>query len=183
MDEGTLQWLTQFSANTKQATASAGCSVVLFKSVEKVEVLMVYEHLRPMWKIVSGWMEASESVSQTAKREVYEECGLAIDAATIRVLRVTSKAGTPNHLGVDLTGHILDGTSVEPKVVDTKEVKSAKWVHVDDLRKVLENGHHDQENTNPFLHTVSVGDEIYQRDALILISDAFHFGSVLFKQM
>ncbi len=84
------------------------------------------------WSIPGGRVEAGESLTQAAVREVFEETGVPIQLDGI--LRVEHSPGDHVRMRVLFTGSPLDDTP--PKTMADDESLGAAWLTLDEIRKV-----------------------------------------------
>lgn len=118
-------------------TASA---VVL--SPDQQRVLLIYHERLGRWLQPGGHVEpGDESVQETARREVLEETGIAIDGslsgslAAIDVHEIPAARGEPAHMHFDLMFHFTAPTEAVPH-----EEHQALWCPIADLPRFSTDG-------------------------------------------
>lgn len=83
------------------------------------------------WSIPGGRVEAGESLTQAAVREVFEETGVPVQLDGI--LRVEHTPGDHVRVRVLFTGSPIDDTP--PKTMADDESLGAAWLTLDEIRK------------------------------------------------
>jgi len=97
--------------------------LILNPSGEKVLLARSPQYPKKMMTLVSGFLDASESVELAVIREVKEEVGLDVDAASIRY--VTSQSWTAGRSL--MLGCIARVSSETIVIADPKEIEMASW--------------------------------------------------------
>ncbi|WP_416964031.1 NUDIX domain-containing protein [Streptomyces sp. Agncl-13] len=118
-------------------TVLVAAVIVHDKAARRVLVLQRGDHAkfgRGMWDLPVGKNEPGEPVTETAVRELYEETGIVVDAASLKVVHVVHAA-----LGVEAPGGFLtvvfaaDEWSGEAENREPLKHAQVRWVEVDAL--------------------------------------------------
>ena len=125
----------EFSAFQNKYTVVQAAGGIVRDELERI--LFIYR--RGKWDLPKGKLDEGETISECAKREVEEECG-------INVSEVLELANTTYHLYEERGHKILKETfwfdmkaSNKQKLIPQLEedITSIKWVPANDLQKVL----------------------------------------------
>lgn len=90
------------------------------------------EYLLPV-----GHLEFMESFTQCAKRELLEECGIAIEDVKLQFVSNTDDYKPKHYVHIGLTAKWQNG---EPEVLEQGRIESWEWISVNDLPKNLTKG-------------------------------------------
>lgn len=110
----------------------------------------------PNWhSTLAGFVEPGESIEEAVRREVWEEAGVKVGRV---VVHSTQPWPYPSSLMIGAIAQALPGNGEEITLND-RELESAKWYELDEVRQALKHG------TGPL---VSDPPEGYPKDALRL---------------
>jgi len=111
-----------------------GVGVVVFN--EQQQVLLIQRGQEPnigLWAIPGGLVEVGEELKHAAKREVLEECNLAIDVGEVvsvldLILKDQEQRVRYHYVLIDYMGEYISG-EVQPQT----DVLNADWFSVDEI--------------------------------------------------
>lgn len=94
-------------------------------------------HYPPNWySTLAGFLEPGESVEEAVRREVWEEAGIKVGRV---VFHSTQPWPFPSTLMLGAVAQALPGE--EKITLNDKELESAKWFTVDEVRQALKEAH------------------------------------------
>lgn len=98
-------------------------------------VLWVEPTYKPVWEIPGGGVEADESPWECASREVAEEIGLSVPLGRLLVVdHVRADGPVPEGVMFVFDGGVVDQAVVDALVLDTRELRSAALLSVEEAR-------------------------------------------------
>lgn len=102
-----------------------GVALVVFNSKDQLLLLKHVFHPQTPWGLPGGWLHRNESPAECARRELWEETGIAAEVGP--PIQITYQP-SPGHIGIAFLGW-ADG---EPEAL-SGEILDAKWVELDNL--------------------------------------------------
>lgn len=102
------------------------CKVALYDRAKRL--VLISEYIPNLFGIPGGHLEQGEEPEFTLKRELLEELGIEYHGPLIR------KDFWVHNDGKVILGFVGELDSSTKLTLDTNEVKSAKWVAVDDIK-------------------------------------------------
>ncbi|TXC81750.1 NUDIX hydrolase [Luteibaculum oceani] len=108
---------------------------------EKGELLFIYR--RKKWDLPKGKTEKGESISETAIREVEEECGINVALSDSEIFKTTYHVYFEKGKPILKTSHwfLMDllPESTEPIPQEEEEIEKVSWFHPENLSIVYRN--------------------------------------------
>ena len=104
--------------------------------VNNGKVIVVFQEKTQTWALPKGHVDKGESVEETARREIYEEAGIA-DLTFVKKLGYYIR-GTKKHPKIKKRISLLQFTTTQNKLkpIDPENPK-AKWVPVNEVANLL----------------------------------------------
>ncbi|MBO5323173.1 MAG: NUDIX domain-containing protein [Oscillospiraceae bacterium] len=124
----------QFFDTTVDSLFRKSCGVLPYRLVNgEKEYLLVYEHFSQCWSLPKGHMEACETETETALRELFEETGLTaeLDVAKTATIEYPISAIARKQV-VFFLGQV-EGTPLPRQ----GEIENCKWVKAEELKDHL----------------------------------------------
>lgn len=110
------------------------CGVLPYREANGIrEYLLVYEHFSQCWSLPKGHMEAGESETETAVRELYEETGLNVTLDTSKSASIEYPISPIGRKQVVFFLGLVSGT---PRTRDG-EIEGFCWLTADKLKDFL----------------------------------------------
>jgi len=129
-----VQFQEQFFDTSIESLFRKSCGVLPYRNNNGVkEYLLVYEQFSQCWSLPKGHMEAGETESQTALRELMEETGLTAQLYTDKTATFEYPISPICRKQVVFFLGQVEGTPV----LQHGEIESCKWVKAEDLTKYL----------------------------------------------
>ena len=124
----------QFFTVTVDSLFRKSCGVLPYRDAEgRREYLLVFEHYSQCWSLPKGHMEAGETESETALRELFEETGLTGKLDTSHFAAVEYPVSPISRKQVVIFPGQVDGT---PRTREG-EIEGFRWVDAEELATLL----------------------------------------------
>ena len=124
------------SRDTGEAIVRAGGGVVVRPGVDGPEILLVHRPRYNDWSFPKGKRDGDETDEETARREVLEETGMAVELGReLGVARYTDNRGRPKVVRYWLM--TPDDSDSGPGFTPNHEVDELRWCSVHDAGKLL----------------------------------------------
>jgi len=133
-DQNQLTWIVKNRASIPQPfTAISGVHVVILK---EDKILVIEEKTRRgQLGFPAGGSESGEFAKETAQRELYEETGLSVQPADLKLIALINRKRA-NEQGASLLDHCFLAENVSGKLhLDPVEIIQGFWVSVKDVAK------------------------------------------------
>lgn len=130
-----MSFISETSRKVRQAISAGG--VVLNGDAGDYDVILISPVHRRIWCLPKGTVEAGETITQAALREVYEETG--VSATIISTLKVISYSFiSAKHILINKTVHFfLMRTTDESLCWPHEEILQARWFPLFEAPQVL----------------------------------------------
>lgn len=126
--------LVRFRAWLMGSVYTAGAIAAVFRNGD--EVLLVKPRYRRGWGLPGGFLKHGEQASDTVRREMLEETGIAIDVDRAHEVYVQPGRRHLDHLFVL---EVNDDTDVVSRA--SAEIAAAKWFHTSKLPELQREAH------------------------------------------
>jgi 8-oxo-dGTP pyrophosphatase MutT (NUDIX family) len=124
----------QFFDTTIDSLFRKSCGVLPYRVLDRQrEYLLVFEHYSQCWSLPKGHMEAGESETETALRELFEETGLTGTLDSRHFVTVEYPVSVLSRKQVVIFPGQVNGTLRARE----GEIEDLRWVKAEDLPKLL----------------------------------------------